>query len=143
MESKKYKNVIVFDGRTTHDWPALFQELNLMVCLFVCLFSLFVCLVLAFSIDHNCFDKELPDGSFLRIVQTSWYDCEITVFDNYAQLSCKPVHDSLGQGKNRETGITIEPHFCLLRNQPRGATPASDKRNGSVWRKRFTIRFLF
>ena len=100
----KYKNVIVFDGSSAHNWPVLFLELGL---------------------------PDLPDGYRMRIVQTSFMDSEITVYGDAsgAQLSCRPVHDTLGIGKNREVTVTVQPHFVLLRNQPRGPTPSSDKRN--------------
>jgi hypothetical protein len=100
----KYKNVIVFDGAMGHDWPALFADLAL---------------------------PDLPDGSRMRIVQTSFFDSEVTVFGDAAgaQLACKPVRDTLGIGRNREVVLTVRPDFVLLRNQPRGPTPSSDKRN--------------
>ena len=97
----KTKNIIVFDGASVHDWPKLFAELKL---------------------------PALPDGSVLRIVQTSWYDCEVTVYGDHVGplLFCKPVRDSGGQAGNV---VTVRPDFCLIRNQPRGPTPGSDKRN--------------
>ena len=61
-------NVVVFDGASTHDWPALFGEL-----------------------------PGLPGGGRLRVVQVSWVDCELTVYGDAAGplLMCHPVRDLL------------------------------------------------
>ena len=87
-----------------HDWPNLFKDLNFPL---------------------------LFDGFHIRVVQVSWVDCEIVVYGDKTgpSLACKPVKDTLNVGVDRKTQIVVKPDFCLIRNQPRGPTPLSDKKN--------------
>jgi hypothetical protein len=63
------RNVIVFDGSTMHDWPALFASLGL-----------------------------LSDGSRIRVLQVSWMDAEVTVHGNSqgCLIAMKPIKDTDG-----------------------------------------------
>jgi hypothetical protein len=96
------RNVIIFDGSMVHDWPALFATLG-----------------------------PLPDGSTVRVLQTSWMDAEVTTHGDASgcQLSMKPVKDSFGEAVDRKTVITVRPHYILQRNQARGPSPGSDRRH--------------
>jgi hypothetical protein len=91
--------LVVFDGNSTHNWPELFAE------------------------------KTTLDGVPLRVVQCSWNECSCTVYpDSGCLLTIAPVHET--NGAKRPTTITISnPDFILVRNQPRGPTPVTDRRN--------------
>eukprot|EP01106_Pelomyxa_sp_JSP_P019336 TRINITY_DN9600_c0_g1_i1.p1 TRINITY_DN9600_c0_g1~~TRINITY_DN9600_c0_g1_i1.p1 ORF type:complete len:297 (-),score=44.86 TRINITY_DN9600_c0_g1_i1:71-961(-) len=63
-----------------------------------------------------------------RIVQASWIDIAITCYsDSGVVVSVLPVHDTDGVLKPKITSFT--PHLVIIRNQPRGPTPGSDRRN--------------
>eukprot|EP01117_Protostelium_nocturnum_P006644 TRINITY_DN2393_c1_g1_i1.p1 TRINITY_DN2393_c1_g1~~TRINITY_DN2393_c1_g1_i1.p1 ORF type:complete len:393 (-),score=128.11 TRINITY_DN2393_c1_g1_i1:153-1331(-) len=70
---------------------------------------------------------KLEDGSRIKVHQCSWLEAEVSVYDKTCMMMIAP-HMRLGQS-NPGNPYTIEPHFILMRNQPRGATPESDKRN--------------
>jgi len=94
------------DGDETHDWCTWF---------------------------HNC---SLPDGSGIRVIQASWIEIEMTGYhDSGPLLSIAPVRESENEIKRPQT-LTVRPDFVLIRNQVRGPTPESDRRNilyGLMW----------
>ena len=94
------RNVIVFDGSSMNDWPGLFEQLG-----------------------------PLP-GSRIRVLQTSWMDCEVTVDSSNTLVSMKPVRDTFGIGVDRKEIVTVQSvDYILQRNQCRGPTPGSDRRH--------------
>lgn len=99
ITSKKHKNLVVFDGQPTHDWPALFEG------------------------------YKLKDGTLIRVVQVSWNESELTIYhDSGPMLKVAPVHESERKVKRPKT-MTVKPDFILIRNQPRGAIPIQDRKN--------------
>jgi len=95
----KSRTLIVFDGNPMHNWPELFQG------------------------------KTTADGAQIRVVQCSWNECSCTVYpDSGCYLQIAPVHESEGKVKRPQT-LTVKPDFILVRNQPRGPTPITDRRN--------------
>jgi len=94
----KIRNLVIFDGNSTHNWPLLFA---------------------------NCTtEDEVP----IRVIQCSWNECSCTVYpDSGCFLTIAPVHDSTGVV--RPSTVAVKPDFILVRNQPRGPTPVTDRRN--------------
>ena len=84
-----------------HDWPAIFREHGLA--------------------------PEL--GSRFRVVQASWMEISVVVYGGEPArtvVTAAPVHES--GGVVRPATVTFEPDLCVIRNQPRGPTPSSDRR---------------
>jgi len=95
----QWKQLIVFDGDALHDWVAVFR------------------------------DTVLPDGSSIRVIQASWIEVELTHYhDGGPLLTVAPVRETLGE-ITRPNTLTVKPDFVIIRNQPRGPTPDSDRRN--------------
>lgn len=100
VRSGKTYQVVVMDGNPSHDWVKLFS---------------------------NC---ELADGSAFRIVQCSWIETAVTVYHRNGGciMTVAPVRESEGK-VSRPATMTVKPDFMIVRNQPRGPTPASDRRH--------------
>jgi hypothetical protein len=97
--TKKYKNLIIFDGNPTHDWVSLFDS------------------------------YKLKDGTLIRLVQVSWNECELTVYhDSGPMLKVAPIDESEKKVKRPKT-MVVKPDFVIIRNQPRGPTPLLDRKN--------------
>uniref|UniRef100_A0A6B2L6I4 ATP-grasp domain-containing protein n=1 Tax=Arcella intermedia TaxID=1963864 RepID=A0A6B2L6I4_9EUKA len=95
----KFRNLIVFDGNVTHNWPQLFEG------------------------------KTTKDGVPIRVVQCSWNECSCTVYpDTGCLLTIAPIHESEGKVVRPQV-LAVKPDFILVRNQPRGPTPVTDRRN--------------
>jgi len=99
MAGKPVRQLVVIDGDIMHDWVEMFKG------------------------------KTLPDGSTIRVVQASWIETGVTVYnEGGCMMRIAPVRESEGQIK-RPDSLTVKPDFLLVRNQVRGPTPNSDKRN--------------
>ena len=93
--------VLVCDGDPTHDWPAIFRDHDLAPAL---------------------------AGRF-RVVQASWMEISVVVYGGdraRTVVTAAPVHET--GGVVRPATVTFEPDICVIRNQPRGPTPSSDRR---------------
>jgi len=95
----KSRTLVVFDGNSMHNWPQLFQG------------------------------RTTADGAQIRVVQCSWNESSCTVYpDVGCYLTIAPIHESEGKITRPQT-LTVKPDFVLARNQPRGPTPVTDRRN--------------
>jgi synapsin len=99
--TQKERRVLVFDGAETHDWCKLFA------------------------------DSTLSDGSKIHVCQASWAQSRVVV-DNTANRSnarvfVQPVRESHGKFV-RPQSFCFTPDMVLVRNQPRGPSPESDRR---------------
>ena len=93
--------VLVCDGDPMHDWPAIFRDHDLVPAL---------------------------AGRF-RVVQASWMEISVVVYGGdpaCTVVTAAPVHET--GGVVRPATVTFEPDICVIRNQPRGPTPSSDRR---------------
>mmetsp|Transcript_28319 Transcript_28319/g.39991 ORF Transcript_28319/g.39991 Transcript_28319/m.39991 type:complete len:380 (-) Transcript_28319:12-1151(-) len=98
---KTFRQLVVIDGDPTpnHDWCDVFEGVI------------------------------LKDGSGIRVVQASWLETEVSVFeDSGCLMQIAPVRES-ERKVVRPASLTVKPDFILIRNQVRGPTPNSDKRN--------------
>lgn len=116
-------NVLVMDGDRTHNWPQLFHG------------------------------NKARDGRSLNVYQASWNKVEVTTYgdspSDTAIVHLQPIHSTethqqmvqfqKTQQKNTKEAVDIppvssflqqtcdiKPHFLLIRNQPRGAIPATN-----------------
>lgn len=110
------------DGDTTHNWPQLFHG------------------------------KTARDGRPIHVYQASWNKVEVTTYPDTVMVHLQPLHTTKMHqqmvkaqeqsqqtkgSKKKESTIPnvssflqqtcdVKPHFLLIRNQPRGAIPATD-----------------
>jgi hypothetical protein len=63
-------------------------------------------------------------------VQCSWIETNVTYYHNSGGclMTIAPVRESDGKCVRPST-LTVKPDFMIIRNQPRGPTPGSDRRN--------------
>lgn len=80
----KQRNLVVFDGNPSHNWPLLFK------------------------------DCKLPDGSTIYVVQASWMECECVLYhDTGTVLKIAPIHESSGKIKRPDV-LTVKPGMLSL-----------------------------
>jgi hypothetical protein len=93
--------IVVFDGNPLHDWNALFSK------------------------------QTVPSGVTLDIVQTSWIDAVVTNYHGAGgcTMLIAPTLPTTLNKVVKPSYLTVRPDFVIMRNQPRGPTPGSDRRN--------------
>jgi hypothetical protein len=100
VSAKEEAVVVVFDGNEMHNWCELFGD-----------------------------TARLSDGRRIRVAQTSWMDTQCVYYHRSGgcYLNIAPVRESRGEVKKPRT-LMVQPALVIARNQPRGPTPASDRR---------------
>ena len=61
------------------------------------------------------------------MVQCSWNDISVSLYPSGCLCTIAPIRES--GGKKKPETVTVKPDFLVIRNQPRGPTPATDNRN--------------
>jgi len=68
----------------------------------------------------------LNNGKPIHVIQASWLDIEASIYDTEIFLQIAPIRESENKIKKPQI-FTCQPDFVLIRNQPRGPTPGSDR----------------
>jgi hypothetical protein len=71
--------------------------------------------------------QKLIDGRGVDVIQCSWNDIAVSVYPSGCLCTIAPIRES--SGKKKPDTVTVKPDFLVIRNQPRGPTPATDNRN--------------
>ena len=71
--------------------------------------------------------QTLSDGRGISVVQCSWNDISVSLHPSGCLSAIAPIRES--GGKKKPETVTVKPDFLVIRNQPRGPTPATDNRN--------------
>lgn len=71
--------------------------------------------------------QPLSDGRGISVVQCSWNDISVSLYPSGCLCTIAPIRES--GGKKKPETVTVKPDFLVIRNQPRGPTPATDNRN--------------
>ncbi len=76
-------------------------------------------------------DVKLSDGSTIRVVQSSWLDTATVYYHGQGgcYVNTAPVRESSERQIKKPATLMFKPDLVIVRNQVRGPTPASDKRN--------------
>lgn len=97
--SKRAVEVLIADGDPGHDWCQIFAN------------------------------EKVSGGRSLHITQASWMEMSCCVYpDAGCIVTCAPVRESNNEVVRPHT-LTVKPDLVIIRNQARGPTPMSDRRN--------------